>query len=51
MISVAGTLDLPEANSPDSIFNYDENSMRKLFDDLPGQTVYCGSLIGKFRPA
>ena len=49
MPTVAGSLSLPPATSPDSIFSYYENSMRKLFDEIPGKTVYCGSLIGKFR--
>jgi hypothetical protein len=49
MPSVAGSLSLPVATSPDLIFSYHENSMRKLFDEIPGETVYCGSLIGKYR--
>ena len=49
MPTVAGSLSLPPATSLDSIFSYYENSMRKLFDEIPGETVYCGSLIGKYR--
>ena len=51
MASIAGSLELPDATSPDSVFSYHTNSMRKLFENLPGETVYCGSLIGKFRAA
>lgn len=49
MPSVAGTQSLPTAISPDSIFSYYENSMRTLFEGIPGDIVYCGSLIGKYR--
>jgi hypothetical protein len=49
MPAVAGSQSLPPAINPDSIFSYHDNSMRRLFDEIPGETVYCGSLIGKYR--
>lgn len=49
MPSVAGTQSLPTAINPDSIFSYYENSMKTLFEEIPGDIVYCGSLIGKYR--
>jgi hypothetical protein len=48
MSSVAGVEPIARANINSQIFSYGDDSMQRIFDGIPGEIVYCGSLVGKF---
>jgi hypothetical protein len=49
MGSVAGIDPIPQANINSQIFSYGDDSMQRIFESTPGDTIYCGSLVGKFN--